>query len=558
MTARRGALGRTRVHVVAGAALAAALMAAGCSGDEPTAGPSAPTSTTRAPRPPAELSAQTRAWWAYDRPATFEVAVAPIRVPMRDGTPLNCELSRPATGGQPAPGTFPGLVVEFTPYANLVGGMYRAEAEYFARRGYNALVCTLRGTGGSGGTWQNAMSSQDGRDAHDLVEWLATQPFADGRVGQFGESYGGQTSYGAAVERAPHLKAVVPMQPPGNLYQDVIAPGGIKATEGGSIDNWPPVGSGLSNGAIDAAAEYATNRAHPTYDDYWRERALVERVKDMAVPALTIGGWDDGYFRSGTLSLIEANPGRTWVIYGPWKHIPMVNFAGTTGANAADNLAPGVLLAWFDRWVRELPDVPVPPEPTFVSYEGPRGTGRGWLELSWTPEGTDVSTFTLGSGGSLTATDAPAGTVEVRQPAEPTTPEGSATFTTEPLDAARVLIGHARLRVRAALTAKDANFHAELIDVDPAGSETVVNDGYLKASHRKSHVTPEPVPAGTAIDYEIAIRADHHRFGPGHRVRLRISGGSSATLVPPAEPVTVTIHTGPASTLRLPAFAATS
>jgi putative CocE/NonD family hydrolase len=134
---------------------------------------------------------------------------------------------------------FPGLVIELTPYV-MLEAVYQAEAHYFVSRGYNALVCTLRGTGRSGGAWQHAMSSQDGRDAHDLVEWLAVQPFSDGRIGQFGESYGGATSYGAAVERAVHLRAIAPLQPPGDLYRDVVYPGGIKATERGALDNWPP------------------------------------------------------------------------------------------------------------------------------------------------------------------------------------------------------------------------------------------------------------------------------------------------------------------------------
>nr|MDT0667366.1 CocE/NonD family hydrolase [Micromonospora sp. DSM 115978] len=128
-------------------------------------------------------------------------------MPVSDGTELDCTLVRPAAGGAAADGTFPGLVIEFSPYA-VLRATYESEASYFASRGYNGLICNVRGTGASDGTWQNAMSAQDGRDARDLVEWLATQPFSDGRVGMFGESYGGQTTYGAAVEQAPHLVAI--------------------------------------------------------------------------------------------------------------------------------------------------------------------------------------------------------------------------------------------------------------------------------------------------------------------------------------------------------------
>ena len=50
----------------------------------------------------------------------------------------------------------------------------------------------------------------------------------------------------------------------------------------------------------------------------------------------------------------------------------------------------------------------------------------------------------------------------------------------------------------------------------------------------------------------MSIRAHHHRFVTGHRIRVRVSGGMPAKLTAPPEPVTVTIETGPTATLLLP------
>lgn len=529
------------------------------------------------------LSAAVEAWWDYDRPAEFGAVTTPVQVTVTDGTRLGCSLVRPAVDGAPAPGRHPGLVVELTPYAALRGG-FEGEAAWFAERGYDGLVCNLRGTGASEGTWQHAMSPQDGRDAADLVEWLAAQPHSDGRIGQFGESYGGQTSYGAAVEAPPHLRAVAPLQPPGNLYDDVIYPGGIKATEGGPIDYWPGIAQGLSGGRIDPAAEYAVGREHPTFDGYWQERAFSGRYDDIEVPVLTIGGWLDGFFRSGTLTNIEGALDRTWAIYGPWPHLAPVAFPGCTACNA-DGLPPGVLLAWFDRWVMELDDVPVPDEPVFVSHEMPDG---GWRELShWDPDGTGAEVLPLGPDGTLASPDADApgngpgddtsdddgagdeadnetgdepgddadsgagGGASFRQPAEVGADGGSVTFTTEPLGDDAVLLGRAVLDLTATLDGPDANLHVELLDVAPDGTEARVNDGYLRVSHRESHEDPAPVTPGEPTGLTVEVWPAHHRFVAGHRIAVRVSGGSPAALVPNPTPVVVTIDVA-ASSLSFP------
>jgi len=502
-----------------------------------------------------ERSEATKAWWAYDRPATYTVLTSTVQVPTKDGTKLNCKLYRPAKDGVAVPGKLPGLVVEFTPYP-LQADQYATEAAYFVTRGYNGLVCTLRGVGGSGGEWQHAFSRQDGRDAADLVEWLAAQPFSDGRIGMFGESYGGQTTYGAAVEAPPHLRAVAPLQSPANLYDDVLYPGGIRTVPGGEANFWPIIASLMSFGAISADAEYASDGAHPTYDMFWQERALYGRYADLKVPVLGFGGWIDNFFRSGMLSNVEGALDRTWVVYGQWIHTIPVDLGTCENQCAPDPAPGGILLAWFDHWVMELKNVPVPATPTFLSLEGgTKGATRGWQELSrWVPEGTQHLTYQLGSDATLTPSATASEALTFHQPAEADVSGGALTFSTAALDVDRVLVGHPVLDFRAKLSATDANFYVTLLDVDAMGTETLVNDGYLKASHRMSHTTPTPVPVGEAIGYHLEVRAQHYRFVAGHRVRIRIWGGAKDVLEQ-TPPVDVTIETGSGATLTMPGFA---
>ena len=362
--------------------------------------------------------------------------------------------------------------------------------------------------GGSGGRWDYGSFRQCGRDAHDLIEWLAEQPFCDGRIGMYGESFGAQTSYSAAVERPEHLLTIAPMQSPSSLYHDVVFPGGIKSTERGEIDNWPDIANLTTGGVVDADAEFAANRAHPTFDEFWRDRSFVDLLESLTIPVLAIGGWNDGYFRSGTLANIEALPERTWTVYGPWQHFFPVALTEEPAWSTTDGderaqvlaetpqMAPGVLLAWFDHWVAGLADVPVPPAPTFTSFEGPPGVGAGWCELDgWDP---------TGHAPGSTSRSPPTARSRFHQPGAADGPVDAVTFTSAPLATDQVLVGHPSLTFRATLDATDAHFYVELLDVGPDDDETWVNDGFLAASHRRSHTDPEPAPIGEAIEFRVA------------------------------------------------------
>jgi uncharacterized protein len=104
------------------------------------------------------------------------------------------------------------------------------------------------------------------------------------------------------------------------------------------------------------------------------------------------------------------------------------------------------------------------------------------------------------------------------------------------------------------LDAADAHFYVELVDVDPAGDETPVNDGFLAASHRRSHSDPGPAVIGEPDEYRVAVRAHHYRFRAGNRVRVRMSGGAPTRLDPVPAAVTVSVETGDTAVLRLPGF----
>ena len=102
------------------------------------------------------------------------------------------------------------------------------EPSDFALRGFVFAVVDVRGTGGSQGNLDgNYFSPREAQDGYDLVEYLGTQPWSNGKVGMSGGSYLGIDQYKTAETDPPHLAAIIPVVSLADIYNDAYAPGGI-------------------------------------------------------------------------------------------------------------------------------------------------------------------------------------------------------------------------------------------------------------------------------------------------------------------------------------------
>ncbi len=127
-----------------------------------------------------------------------------VKIPMRDKVELNATLYLPHASD----GSVPKLPVVFTltPY---ISDTYHPRGAYFASHGYVFALVDVRGRGNSGGEFEPF--AQEPPDGHDVVEWLAQQPFCDGKVAMWGGSYGGYCQWATAKEFPPHLATIVPV-----------------------------------------------------------------------------------------------------------------------------------------------------------------------------------------------------------------------------------------------------------------------------------------------------------------------------------------------------------
>ncbi|MGE3888792.1 MAG: CocE/NonD family hydrolase [Vicinamibacterales bacterium] len=339
-----------------------------------------------------------------------------VAVPMRDGIVLRAEVLRPA-----AEGRYPTLVYR-TPY-----GAHSAVADYTtfsraAERGYAVVVQDVRGRYRSDGEFRPY--EHDGRDGFDTIEWAAAQPWSDGNVGTFGLSYPGAVQWLAAMERPPHLKAMVPamtFSTPQNFFYtwgvwDMswvswiwfnIAPDARarKNLPGPRTDDevqagWPAVERKMRdtlpldafNALNDVAPYYSDWLRHPPEDPFWDFAELRGRYARTDAAVLNLSGWhDDNYGPEGAttnfMGLVQARGGQptgTSLLIGPWVH----GVGATARTRAGDReFGPDaaiqydeVVLGWMDRHLRGMgADRPAdPPVRYFVMGANVWKTADAW------------------------------------------------------------------------------------------------------------------------------------------------------------------------------------
>ena len=267
-----------------------------------------------------------------------------VKIPMRDGVTLNATIYRPHSQKDPLPAVF-----TLTPY---IGDSYLDRAFYFADHGYVFALVDVRGRGNSGGVFEPF--ANDPHDGYDVVEWLAKQPWCDGKIAMWGGSYAGYDQWATAKEMPPHLATIVPAAAahPGldfPFQYNIFAPYDVQwlSFTSGATSNGNLFGASGFWGA--KAREYYDSHAafsgfdrlvgnplpvfqkwlqHPTPDPYYDAMVPTpEQYARLKLPILTITGHYDGdqpgaltYYRRHMAGAPAAERERHYLIVGPWDH----------------------------------------------------------------------------------------------------------------------------------------------------------------------------------------------------------------------------------------------
>ena len=140
-----------------------------------------------------------------------------VRVAMRDNIRLDTNVFLPPDGGR-----FPTVLIR-TPYGK--GPDLPVSYRSFIHHGYAVVMQDVRGRYGSAGVFN--VLNQEGPDGYDTLNWIAAQPWSDGKVGMIGGSYLGIAQWRVALLNNPHLKAIFPVVSGSDDYFDrYYSPGG--------------------------------------------------------------------------------------------------------------------------------------------------------------------------------------------------------------------------------------------------------------------------------------------------------------------------------------------
>ena len=499
-------------------------------------------------------------------------AVRYLRLPvaMRDGARLSTNVFLPT-----AKGRVPAILIR-TPYGK--GTDLIPNYQAFVDRGYAVVVQDVRGRYESEGTFDQFR--QEPADGDDTLNWIAHQPWSNGKIGMTGGSYLGIVQWKAALRNNPHLKAIFPVVSGDDDYRDRYYSRGGAFKLGHRLEwmseNLRAPGYHpdfnrfvwhLPLRTADFAAIGRTSQSyqqamqHPAFDAFWQSFSTKEHLDRVRVPVFTVGGWYDNYVEGDleAYAALRKTTGLNHILIGPWPHNMSYKFADADFGPNSSVPVRSLQLQWFDQWLkgRDTPSASQPPVRVFLM-----GANK-WLEgREWPPEQAQPHVLYLDSAGHANTA---AGDGRLRphpdlreeqdrytyDPRNPVPTRGGAVccnprvFPWGPLDQRGVearadvlvystrrlredleVVGPVKVVLYVSTTARDTDFTAKLVDVFPDGRARILSDGILRLRYRQSLERAELAHPGEVYEIAIDVGQTGNVFLRSHRMRVEISSSN--------------------------------
>jgi X-Pro dipeptidyl-peptidase len=507
----------------------------------------------------------------------------------------------------PAKGAQQPVLMTYSPYNSLydapLGDSYRS----YVTKGFARARVDVLGTRGSDGCWDygGLDEQQSGLDA---VEWLADQPWSNGKVIMIGGSYDGTTANMVAARGQEAvdkgLVGIVPIVAISRWYGYAYSQGLRYTVQSANAD---PSSQGFDTPlafdygfaktvAPDAtqpnAAAVAVDRASecggidhtlhaydesPDYTKFWDERDYLKDAEKFRVPVLLGGGWQDyNVKQEETINLFNAlpvdDPATEDAEGVPFKFMFMSQGGhGTPTAIAQWSKTLNDFLDYTGKGIDNGIDQQARTAPVYTIGRTASGSGYGTtatsVEAAWPPVGTnDVRLFLRRNGGAgvVTAsgkgdgqttsyTDASAGD-EYRWLRDLNRQSDFLTYVSPPLAADTRIAGEALLDAVISTNRDRGSLTPILVDIDANGARTAAR-GFMNLQYRGGLAKAEATPVGQSFKATAIMKPQDYTFKKGNRIGVVMAASNAGWVRPDVPALTTTVHHGPGATgtsIRLP------
>lgn len=476
-----------------------------------------------------------------------------LRVPLSDGVVLLADLYRAPGPLRPRP-----TVLMRTPYGR--DGLGSIIGSLLARRGFQVLVQSTRGTFGSGGQFRPFL--HESSDGLDTLAWVRGQTWCDGRISMVGPSYVGHTQWAVAPYADPGLCSMN-ADITASEFTSTFYPGGApgllnlatwvnqigRQERIGAVTGFlaTPVFSRRKRRAVTSqplqAADVALTGAPVVF---WRD--FVEHAEqprefwapaehdgfDAAAmpPVCMVTGWWDLFLDRQLVDFTALQRGGATarITIGPWTH----------GDRGSLSTIAHEMVHWLGVHLHDGEHDERAPVRVYVQH------ADRWTDLPcWPPPEARPTEWYLDADGEL-GPDRPAGTPPpsrfVYDPADPTPTVGGpmlqppskqldnravearddvCVWTGPPLESDLDLLGPVSAVVYVRTGTGIGDVFVRLCDVGPDGTSMNITD----AMHRLVPDREATAPDGTTV-VRMTLSPTGYRVRAGHRLRVQVAGAA--------------------------------
>lgn len=477
-----------------------------------------------------------------EEPITRDICVRrDIKIPMRDGTLLSADYWVPSSGGD----GLPTLLIR-SPYKHQ-GGIEDILVKPLVERGFQAILCSIRGLEGSEGKYE--IMGNEREDGLDTIDWIIRQPWFGDSIIMHGPSYQGLVQWALAGELPPQVKMLIPSESSSNMAHSFLnkRPFALEMSLGWGMfmkyqKEEDPVAAW--NKVCDQAYKafwtlplcdvdkkgigehfYIAQQIFSTHSG----STYSEDIKNLRVPMCMVGGWHDLFLADQLRDFeIMQNAGcPVYITVGEWQHYA----AEMSIMPVQEALTYGLPVALGEK---------MPEHPKVKLYVMGAEEWRNYEK--WPPAGFKMAQFYLQAAGRLSM-EKPCESDPDRycyDPADPTPAVGGKhlmefpgvlagridqaklenrsdvlIYTSSVLEEDMEMIGVPKAKIWFNSSLEYADLFVKVCDVSPDGDSVYVCDGIISLEDAKK------------IDRrEILLNPTAYVFKAGHCIRVQVSSGA--------------------------------